>query len=263
MRHERELPQGAPRRGRADVRASVTAVFAVACVTVCGVLIGWAALAGPSAVLTGDGIERASHQVQTPTTTTTATTTATASPAESAVSGASSSAPWLVHVLAYALSALVLGLMLVAAVAALRWFWSQRGRSLLLPGDQIDFETLDVPAAAAVILEDEDVQALLLASGESRNAIVECWDRFQRQAEAVGVRARGWETSSEFTVRLLGQVHADPRAVSELAERFREARFSPHPITEADRASALQALAAIHASLRRVAAQRREQHVDP
>jgi hypothetical protein len=59
-----------------------------------------------------------------------------------------------------------------------------------------------------------------------------------------------WETSSEFTLRLLDLVAAEDRAVSRLAGLYREARFSEHPMTEAHRAAALEALAVIHAGLR-------------
>ncbi len=60
-----------------------------------------------------------------------------------------------------------------------------------------------------------------------------------------------WETSSEFALRILDMVRADTSAVSALAELFREARFSEHEVTEADRSAAIDRLAQIHASLGR------------
>ncbi len=76
-----------------------------------------------------------------------------------------------------------------------------------------------------------------------------CWDRFEEQAERVGAARKPWETSSEFTLRLLEAVAADQAAVRRLEGLYREARFSDHDIDESRRESALEALGAIHASL--------------
>jgi hypothetical protein len=85
--------------------------------------------------------------------------------------------------------------------------------------------------------------------GEPRNAIVACWERFEEQAERVGLARKPWETSSEFTMRLLDVVSADPPAVSQLAVLYREARFSQHEITEANRQEALAALGLIRETI--------------
>jgi GrpB-like predicted nucleotidyltransferase (UPF0157 family) len=89
----------------------------------------------------------------------------------------------------------------------------------------------------------------VLRDGEPRNAIVAAWDRFEEQAERVGVARKLWETSSEFTLRLLDAVAAAPPAVSRLAVLYREARFSEHEINEANRQAAVEALREIHASI--------------
>ena len=62
-------------------------------------------------------------------------------------------------------------------------------------------------------------------------------------------RARTWETSSEFTLRLLDRVSADPGAVARLEALYHEARFSTHEIDESRREAAVEALQAIHLSL--------------
>lgn len=114
----------------------------------------------------------------------------------------------------------------------------------------VDFDVLDDPdALAEEIRSDADAQFELLLGGMPRNAIVACWDRFEEQAERVGVARKTWETSSEFTLRLLDAVSADPAAVSRLEMLYREARFSEHEIDESRRESAVEALHAIHASL--------------
>lgn len=116
--------------------------------------------------------------------------------------------------------------------------------------EQVDFDVLDDPEPLAEEMRrDAEDQFDLLLGGSPRNAIVACWDRFEEQAERVNAARRPWETSSEFTLRLLDAVSADPVAVSRLEGLYREARFSAHDIDEARRESAVEALRAIHASL--------------
>lgn len=110
----------------------------------------------------------------------------------------------------------------------------------------LDFDVLDDPEPLVEEMQrDADLQMELLLAGEPRNAIVACWERFEEQAERVGLARKPWETSSEFTLRLLDVVSADASAVSRLATLYREARFSEHEITEADRQQAVEALTQI------------------
>jgi hypothetical protein len=57
------------------------------------------------------------------------------------------------------------------------------------------------------------------------------------------------ETSAEFTTRVLASYSLDPSPVNELAALYREARFSVHPMEQADRDRALIALRHVHAAL--------------
>ena len=114
----------------------------------------------------------------------------------------------------------------------------------------VDFDVLDDPEPLAEeIRADAADQLALLLGGTPRNAIVACWDRFEEHAERAHVARRPWETSSEFTLRLLDRVSADPAAVARLEALYREARFSDHEIDEPRRLAAVEALDAIHASL--------------
>jgi hypothetical protein len=114
----------------------------------------------------------------------------------------------------------------------------------------VDFDVLDDPEPLAEeIRADAADQLALLLGGTPRNAIVACWDRFEEHAERARVARRPWETSSEFTLRLLERVSADPASVSRLEALYREARFSGHEIDEPRRTAAVEALEAIHASL--------------
>lgn len=113
------------------------------------------------------------------------------------------------------------------------------------------YVALEPPQAVArALLGDAGEQRRLLAgTGTPRNAVVECWHRFETAAAAAGLARRPWETSSEYTMRVLDLVDADQPAVSRLAALYREARFSEHELTEADRDAALAALDRIHRTI--------------
>jgi len=114
----------------------------------------------------------------------------------------------------------------------------------------VDFEVLeDSQDLADAMRADAEDQYALLLGGTPRNAIVACWDRFEEQAERVGLARRPWETSSEFTVRLLDFVSADDGAVGRLERLYHEARFSEHVMDEDKRQEAVAALELIHDSL--------------
>ncbi len=150
----------------------------------------------------------------------------------------------------------------LAALVCVLWLLYRGARRLLeyladraarrrtrLPAN-VDFEVLDDPEPLVEeIRHDADAQFELLLGGHPRNAIVACWDRFEEQAERVHASRHPWETSSEFTLRLLESVSADAGAVTRLEALYREARFSEHEIDESRRDAAVEALRAIHASL--------------
>ncbi len=115
----------------------------------------------------------------------------------------------------------------------------------------VEFEVLPAAPqrAAEEIVRDADRQLALLREGAPRNGIVACWHRFEVQARAAGMGREPWETSAEFTLRVLDVVSADEHSVAELAELYREARFSDHELDEPAREAAVDALERIHRSL--------------
>jgi hypothetical protein len=135
-----------------------------------------------------------------------------------------------------------------------RWFrldatperWHKRRRRR-----RVEFEVLPATPeqAAEAMVRDADEQLALLREGTPRNGIVACWHRFEVQAEGAGFGREPWETSAEFTLRVLDVVAADERAVAELSVLYREARFSDHELAEPARTAAVHALERIHRSL--------------
>jgi hypothetical protein len=116
---------------------------------------------------------------------------------------------------------------------------------------RVEFEVLPATPeqAAEAMVRDADQQLALLLDGSPRNGIVACWHRFEVQAEAAGFGREPWETSAEFTLRVLDVVSANERAVAELSVLYREARFSDHELAESARTAAVEALERIHRSL--------------
>ncbi|MGB3827329.1 MAG: DUF4129 domain-containing protein [Ornithinimicrobium sp.] len=85
--------------------------------------------------------------------------------------------------------------------------------------------------------------------GEPRNAVVACWVALEDGLSAAGLTASPSETSLDLTLRVLHQWQVPAEALNDLALLYREARFSRHPITEAQRDQAVDALRVIHTSL--------------
>ena len=242
-------PSPAPGEGTNAARASVTAVVGVlGAVGLLLLLVTWAASIGPDQVVTQSG-NPPSYASITPSTTSTATA-ATTSNQRNHGSGDRDVLFTVVSIVATLLAAVV---MLAALITFVRWLlvrtWRRGARDP--EPDEVEFDPLDAPArmAGAMVADAAGQRQALVETGSARNAIVECWHRFEQQAEMAGVHRQRWETSSEFTLRVLDRLSADPRAVMTLAELYRDARHSRHEISEESRREATEALDAVHRSL--------------
>jgi len=219
----------------------------VGCTLLVSLLVAWAALIGPGRVLEGQGPDR--YEV-----------TPTASEAVSDEVGATpelydeverGDLPRLVSWLAAGLVFAAALVLLAGVVLGLRRLWRLRPRARER-AVEVPFEVVEAPArATGAIVADAAAQRRLLLEGDPRNAIVQCWHRFEAQSAGVGLPRRGWETSSEHVMRILELAEADPVAASRLSALFREARFSDHEVTEESRDLAIRALDDLHAGLAR------------
>jgi hypothetical protein len=233
-------------------RASVMALgFSLAGVLLVVLLVGVAAGVGPSGLTHGTPHDPIFHAPRPHPAS--ASTQSTGSPSSSPLPKGTSDIP----------GAALIGLAIRAALA-LWLIWLLMRGALWLREElaarrrrepevaEIDFDVLDDPEPLVDELRrDADLQMEMLLRGTPRNGIVACWERFEEQAERVGLARRSSETSSEFTLRLLDVVAADQAAVSSLAGLYREARFSEHEITEDNRDEAVADLQRIRASLGR------------
>jgi len=233
---------------RAPNRASVTAVGGVLAAVGLVLLLGtWAATIGPRQVLRGEGNPPAypSPSISSPT----------ASPSPPSGDGTpAGGGQHDVLFTAVTLVAVVLASILLLAVllAVVHWLLTRtwRREPPEPEPEEVDFDPIEAPALLAQALTAEAASHRgLLIEGHPRNAIVACWHRFEESAAAAGVRRRPWETSSEFTIRVLDAVSADSTAVRSLGDLYRDARYSTHDLTEVDRTRAIEALDVIHDSL--------------
>jgi Domain of unknown function (DUF4129) len=237
-------------------RASRVAVAAVAgAVLLMTLVVTWAASSGPEPVLTGAGPSRR------PAATAPSAEPSPASPPPRAGATDRQQVPSdlaealgrLLRALAAVFAVTVLAAVAVALLLLARGLYGrwQLRRRPPPPPPEIDFDVVETARrVAGSITRDAGQQRRLLTDDEQpRNGIVACWHRFEEQAADAGVAREEWETSAEFTLRVLELVDADHEAVTRLAALYREARFSDHPLDESHRTAALAALDAIHARL--------------
>jgi hypothetical protein len=217
------------------------------------VLVTWAASIGPDRVVSGGHVEPANPTVPTATT----SAPPPPNPLEEARRRHTGEQPGWVEPVAFGLELLTVGVVLFLVVRLLgklqqAWAARRHRRRREAGEEEVAFQVLgSAQQVTEVMTEDaEEQRTLLEVAGEPRNAIVECWHRFEQQAERAGIERRAWQTTSEFVLGLLDLVGADQGAVAELADLYREARFSDHPMTDAHRTRALESLDAIHRSLR-------------
>lgn len=227
----------------ADRRSPAIAVGAVlGLVVLLGCVVAIGAAAGPTDVVTGKG-HRLEHHVTRPI----------ATPGQSPRSQGPSKhrhrepPDWLGWVVVAAVvgAAALVGYAVWAAAPRMGWRMPRTAG----PPDIPDEPATDPRVVADRLHTTAGERLAALETGDPRNAIVDCWQRLERLFEEAGAARAPWETSTEFTARVLREVRADPDGVRRLAALYREARFSEHPIVEDQRAQARVALAAVHASL--------------
>ncbi|MFC6705980.1 DUF4129 domain-containing protein [Flexivirga alba] len=137
----------------------------------------------------------------------------------------------------------LLWLLVAVALSVIRR-WQHRSRTTQQGAlAEVDDAVLDAVTEAA------GRQQQRILEGAPSNAVVACWVDLEQAVAQVGVERRPSETSAELTIRVLDALDVDRRALRTLGALYREARYSAHPLTEQDRASAQRALTTLHRSL--------------
>jgi hypothetical protein len=106
--------------------------------------------------------------------------------------------------------------------------------------DRAGIDEADPPGAAIRVELVDATEAALRAinEGEPDEAVIACWVLLERAAAEAGVARRPAETAAELTARVLGRYDVCGGTLHELADSYREARYSSHPIGEERRARA-------------------------
>lgn len=206
--------------------------------TVGGLLVlVWATVAGPARIIGAPHVGFAPHRPPPPT-----------APPSAPPSGKSLAQlrhdyqgahhlGWVGDLLAWT----VLLLIALAVLAALAWLWRHRWHRPEPPLN-VPVQVLPTADVAEVLEEGAADRLAAIGRGSPRNAIVACWLLVEEAIAAAGLPRLPWETSTEFTVRVLHRMDIDPRSIGTLSRLYREARFSEHPLGEEAREAARSAL---------------------
>ena len=233
-------------------RAGTVAVGSVVVIALLVVLLAaWASSIGPGSVLRGTGPSQAPLPSTSDSSSSSAADPGVTEPRDETRSPAPSWVRTLAFLVNTAVAVLVVLVLLRLGAAGVRGLRRRRvRRRQLASADAVEFQVVEPPARVShEMLADAEGQRQALLEGSPRNAIVACWHRFETQGAAAGLERRAWETSSEYTMRVLDLVDAHEPAVSRLGALYREARFSEHDLTDADRQAAVDALDAIHRTI--------------
>lgn len=144
----------------------------------------------------------------------------------------------------------VLGL--VIFVKVIQWLLRRDWEESEAPEDDETLDDLDLLLAAT----SEQARTSALSEGTPRNIVVRAWVALEDAASASGLDRDPAETAAEFTRRFLGVWDVDEGLTQELAELYREARFSRHPVSGAAGARAVAIVERIHDQLRTSSARR-------
>ena len=146
--------------------------------------------------------------------------------------------------------------MVLGAVAVLVWLWRHRWHRPEPPLD-VPVPVLPTLDVAEALEQGADARLAAIAGGSPRNGIVACWLLVEEAIAEAGLPRLPWETSTEFTVRVLHRLDIDPRSIGTLSRLYREARFSEHPMGEDAREAARAALGRLDEELRALGASAR------
>ena len=174
-------------------------------------------------------------------------TTGSIAPEDTAPVGEPVNRPWGGNVVAY-LAALAMLLVMVLVVRTRgvtvgrpRWRGRLRNTNFGDHLPEIEQPDLMVDVAAADVA---------LGVGSPKNAIVACWMQLERGVAASGLERLSAETSLEYVARVVAASSVRPEPIRELADLYREARFSRHDMSDADRERARALLSDVVAAVR-------------
>jgi uncharacterized protein DUF4129 len=159
--------------------------------------------------------------------------------------------PEWVQIIAWILGGLIAAAIVTLAVIFLihlvRQLQGQRWRRD--KEDDGDLAEMTPEDVAKALTEAVDETLVTIERGETREAIIACWLRLEDVVADAGIEKTPAETASELTERVLGTHQVSRQTLSRLADLYREARFSVHPLGDDARREAREALEQIRREL--------------
>ncbi len=108
---------------------------------------------------------------------------------------------------------------------------------------------VDLEELARSVTAGEGERLVALSAGTPAEGVVAAWLLLEASLHAAGVPLATSRTSSEVALEVLRRFPVDDAGLRALAELYREARWSRHPLTEEDRSRAAEAYRALGAAV--------------
>jgi len=144
------------------------------------------------------------------------------------------------------IAVLVLGAAFCVFVMVRSWLAGREDRTPEV-GDAPD---LDLEALALAVSSDTSQRLDALSVGTPAQGIIAAWNHLEATLYEAGLPLPPSRTSTEVSLDVLRRFSVDEATLRTLADLYREARWSRHPLTEDDRSRAAAAYGALDAALR-------------
>lgn len=123
------------------------------------------------------------------------------------------------------------------------------GRRQRRSEQQVSYAPADVNRLTDQVSATFDSALAGLRRGDREQAIINCWLRLEQLADSAGFAPQSWQTSSELVSQWRQVLPLRERPLTQLAELYREARYSNHQMSADSVERARQALAGLRADL--------------
>jgi hypothetical protein len=125
----------------------------------------------------------------------------------------------------------------------------QWGFAVGLPDPALPPDRLPRPAEVVEVLDAVEAALRRINEGEPNDAVIACWVLLEQAAARAGTAPGAADTPAELVERVLAEHRVSPGPLGRLADLYRTARYSTHPLGEDARTEAQRSLAQVRAEL--------------
>lgn len=152
----------------------------------------------------------------------------------------------IANVVAWTLRVVLVLIVAVVVLLVVRALLRRLRRDPVTPKDEVEAPVL--PDVLVAGLRASEAQ---LDRGTSGEAVINAWLTLERTTAEIGLEDDVSRTPAELVAAVLGGFDVDRTAIERLADLYREARFSAHPVGEPQREAAREALRSVREDLTR------------